>query len=1375
MRGRTRHGTAPGRWRSLPGSWRRLGVAAGALLLLPFAVALSGPSASAATTPGRAFMVSIAPAARIPLGTIALGPVSGRVVETAEVSLKPRDDAAVTGFVAAVTNKNSATYHHYLSPGQYRSRFGPTSSSIAAVESVLHSDGLQVGSVSSDGLMITFKGTVAHIDSAFATHLESYRLPDGALGTGTTSAIRLPSTIASVVSGVVGLDNLAVEQPQYVRAASHSVKTVAAKAPKFAHPAGSPTPCAAATTAAETEGGLTDDAIAHAYGAFGLYDAGDFGAGQHIAVYELQPFLRSDIKTFDTCYFGGTAATAMGNRLTVVPVDGGDLQPSTGSENDEATLDVEDVSAMAPQADISVYEAPNTTFGGIDEYTQIVDTDSAQVVTSSWAVCEQLAQLAEPGLQEQENYLFQQAAAQGQTVLNAAGDTGDDSCNEYRLVPPPSGQNLLSELDPASQPYVVSVGGTTIDDATQPPSEHVWNDGASWGGGGGGISETWTMPDWQRTVTDTAANAADVTHAESVETANSAMESPFATPTFCDGTLGLSTGTPCRETPDVTAQADEFTGAVTIFGISLGYGPPNGWTTIGGTSSATPIWAAMLALVNASHSCLADTVTFDEGGTPTLVPDAGFASPILYGIAGNATAYAASFNDIKSGNNDIYGLDNGLVFPARAGYDMASGLGSPQLTTPSGTNAALAFYMCTYGAPLSAPPAVTGLSPLSGTTAGGEVVTVTGTGFGTAGTPLVKSVQVGGGQATSFAVVSNTSLTVTLPAADTTIPGNSVDPTQDGAGEAQIVVTATDGESSSPNLDSVFEYVDEAAGPVTVPTVTGVSPYGGLQTAPATVTIFGSGFSTTPSDNTVDFGGAAATVTNASAFALTVKPPDFSALTPGTACPVDDGASGASLNPTDDVCQVEVTVEVGGHTSGTVAPLKPYEGILSFDNMGAEVLPPACGCEDEPQPDEYDYVPLPTITGTSTTNAATLASEFGGSTTNLVTVTGTGLDPLTLEYALLGFTSTFVPNENSIFYPIEEAGTSMVLDAPAIASMPTLTSEDLFVKAASLAGTSTSSGDIIYAGVPVVTAVVNTATHKNGVPDSQSCASPTTGCGTPITITGTGFFTTHGVSTNPGFSEVTGPLGFEDDITGFSLGTQYNYTVTSNTKISTRAVQQNPALVDVLACSNSGCAINPPADELYIYPPGNPSITAVSPSSGPAHGSNKVVITGSNLGCVKEVKFGSTVALTAANAPALLYCGETGEVIATAPPGKVGSVKVTIVTEESYFTGSTSNSLTYTYKASTPAAPLDVTAKAGKNTATVTWKAPAFDGGSAVTAYVVKAIPKTGASISVTVTAKTFKLTFNGLKAHVAYTLVVEAKNKLGVGLAGTSKAVTPT
>ena len=717
--------------------------------------------------------------------------------------------------------------------------------------------------------------------------------------------MRLPSTIAGSVVGVVGLDDLVHAQPAIVRPGPASVQRTfpSAKVVNFSHPTGSPDACSLAQQDAEASGGLTDDEIANAYGAFGLYRAGDFGSGQHIAVYELQSFVATDIENFDTCFFGANEAAQMsgkkgvlaGSRLSVIPVDGGDLPADPASTNEEPTLDIEDVSALAPEANIDVYEAPNQTSGGLDEYSVIVNRDVDQIVTSSWGVCEQLAQLGAPGEQEAENLLFQQAAAQGQTVLSAIGDSGSDGCNEGRSIIPPSGQNLLSLGDPSSQPYVLSVGGTTIDDATQPPSEHVWDDGTQWGAGGGGISESWAMPAWQQAVANTRDNPVDIANAEKFESKTKAESAPFTTPTFCDQSLGLPPGTLCRETPDVSAQADEFTGSVTLYGRSLGYGR-NGWATIGGTSSSTPLWAAMLVLVNASPTCAADKING--------VQDVGFVPPLLYGIAANPTAYARSFNDIVSGNIDELGLDNGLVFPARAGFDMASGLGSPQLTTPSGGNA-LAFYMCDYAGQLK-PPSLTGLSPSSGSTAGDYTVTISGSGFGTSASPEVSRVGVGAAFATSVSVTNDTTLTATFPAGATTLPVGSPSP-EDGAGPAEVVVTLKNGESSFPSAKSVFEYVDEGVSESPVPSVTSVGPYAGLESAPSPVTIDGSGF---VGATQVSFGGVAVpSFTVKSPYEITLTPPPYSKQ----ACaPLPQGGVYAGENATNDICQVQVVVTNAG-------------------------------------------------------------------------------------------------------------------------------------------------------------------------------------------------------------------------------------------------------------------------------------------------------------------------------------------------------------------------------------------------------------------------------------------------------------------------------
>jgi hypothetical protein len=1318
-------------------------------------------------------MVTVAAAPQIPLGDRALGSIAAGSMQAGMVVLRPQDESALTSFIAAVTDKNSPRFHQYLAPGAFAQRFGPAPSSIAAVKAKLSAEGLRVTNISRDGLIVSFSGSAAKVESAFRTGIERYRLADGAIGQATTGAVRMPSSIAGSVVAVIGLNSLVHDEAADIRPGPPSVQHTfkAAKAPSFSHPAGSPTACGAAQLDAETSGGLTDDEIANAYGAFGLYRLGDYGSGEHVAVYELQPFLKSDIETFDTCYFGAAEAAQMsgnkgnlaGSRLSIIPVDGGEPQPGPGSENDEATLDIEDVSAIAPEANIDVYEAPNSNSGGFDEYAEIVNNDTDQVVTSSWAACEQLLQLAVPGVQQAENLLFEQAAAQGQTILSAAGDTGDDECNSTRQIEPPAGQNLLSVLDPGSQPYVLSVGGSTIDDATQPALEHVWDDGAQWGAGGGGISQSWTMPAWQVPIADTTGNKADIAHAEAYEVATAKSSAPDTSPTFCDGALGLPAGTLCRETPDVSAQADEFTGAVTLYGKSLGFGPADGWATIGGTSSATPIWAALLALVNASPSCSADKING--------VQDVGFASPILYGIAANATAYATSFNDIVSGNNDVYGLDNGLVFPARPGYDMASGLGSPQLTTLTGGNA-LAFYMCDYAGQL-APPTVTGLSPSSGSTAGGYPVTVSGSGFGTASSPNVTSVEVGTTQANSFAVLNATTLTVVIPPAKAVTPTASPSP-DSGAGPAAIVVHLKSGASNIPSATDLFEYLDESSLPAAVPSVTGVGPYGGLESSPAPVTIYGSGFT---GATQVSFGGVnAASFEVKNPYEIKLTPPAYSTQ---TCAGLPTTGVYAGENATNDICQVQVVVTNANGSSAKGSILPPYEGSITFDSMGAEEAP--AGYEIAPQPTEFDYVPTPTITSVSTgtvadlsqcvapatalCNAVHLASEAGGPA-SLVTIEGTGMNGLTLDYALVGPSAS----ENSVLSPVAATGTSLQLVAPALvksgaqATVEPVTREVRFV---STAGISNDS-KIVYAGVPKLSAVVDPRTGLPGVPDSFTCASspPNSGCGAPVDISGVGLLQT------------VGPIGFVDNQTGYSVGTQYSFAVKSDKELTTESVAQNPAIIDVEVCTNTGCSYNPGSDELAVYPPGNPKLESISTTSGPAHGGNVVVLTGSNLGCVVAVGFGKVVTLSTSNAQALLVCGTTNLIAVLVPPGKAGTtVPVRVATVESYFDhgGRASNSIPYTYTPSTPSGPSTVSALPRAGATTVRWSAPASDGGSPVTGYIVTASSPGLASERQLAGATKRSLTFTDLQAGATWLFSVKATSNKGVGLRTVSGTAVPS
>jgi hypothetical protein len=1153
--------------------------------------------------------------------------VSGTVV------LQPRNEAALTHFIAQVTDKHSPLFHHYLTPDGYAARFGPAPSTIAAVKSQLEASGLTVTDVARDGLIVHFEAPASRVETAFRTGLERYRLADGSIGRARTAPVRVPATIARYVTAVVGLDTTVRLRPSAVLRAPRAARGsyAAAKSGTFTHPPGSPTPCSDATDAAETFGGLTDDQIANAYGVFGLYGTGDTGSGQRIAVYELEPFAMSDLQTFDTCYFGATQAATMLSRVAIKPVDGG--QPA-GPGGGEAILDLQDVSAFAPGANIDVYEAPNNTFGSLDEYAQIVNDDVDQIVTTSWGLCEQAVQEGSPGVQQAENLIFQQAAAQGQTVFSAAGDEGSDDCNAFATTSPVS--PILSVDDPSSQPYVVAAGGTTMDNATQPASEHVWNDGAAWGAGGGGISESWPMPAWQLD-----SHLPGVNDPTTVAAANSFEAADLNTPgyRFCasDNPVGPLEGG-CRELPDVSADSDEFTGGITVFIDEFG-----GWNTFGGTSSAAPLWAAMLADVNASATCQSNPATHDG---------VGFVNPLLYSVASNPTAYAASFNDIKVGNNDPYGDSN--LFQATTGYDMASGLGTPQLTQPGG-GAGLAFYLCSQ-APAVTRPTVTHLSPATGATGGATpTVTITGANFEQSGVPDVASVQIGDVQApaAAFTVTSPTTIDAVFPPSSAVIPPHDQ---TDGAGRVQVSVTLKDGETSAVNVNSWFTYVDQNGGAQTIPAVTGVRTYAGPDAGGNAVDIYGSGFTGATG---VTFGGVAA-----STFTVDPSGTRIHATVPAfqdgvTTCDHDGSSFDPSQNATNDICQTQVVVTNANGSSRTSTILPLYEGGFNIADDG--VIPAPAGQEAAPAATEYDYVPTPTITSISTNGGpGSLASEEGGS---VVTIRGKGFNLATLEWVNFGDPTR--ADSQQFFNLVSVTGTKIQIVAPGFQNV-TLQPATVPVTIQSVAGLSNST-NATYAGIPTVSAVQATAGPTKG-----TNAGPDTG-GTPIEIDGAGF------------ASQSVAVIFNDVASPFSLGTQYNFPPPSDTKLTTTTVSQNPAMVDTQVCTVTDCSQptssnDDPADVFILYPPGDPKIDSITPASGPATGGTLVTITGQNLGCVTNISFGTTAAVDASNAAALLDCGSTDTVVVSAPPAtRVGTVPLTLETVESEATGAPAATGSFTY------------------------------------------------------------------------------------------------
>jgi subtilase family serine protease len=465
----------------------------------------------------------------LPAGARDTGPVAGDVELHATVALRPRHAAALAAYAAGVTTPGSADYHHYLSVRQFADRFGPTTGAIATVQARLRARGLVVTATSANRLSISVRGSAATTSTAFSTTIDRYVLRNGASEDAPTSVPHLPGS-AGLVQGIVGLDTVAPT-------AALQIHGDARPAQAHAQVAQGSSACSAATADASANGGETPAQIAAHYGLSNFTAAGDQGSGVTVALYELEPFSASDIASYQACM--GTNTT-----VTTESVDGG---AGTGAGSGEAAMDVEDLIGLAPKASIRVYEGPQTGQGAYNTYSQIVSDDAAQIISTSWGLCE--AQEGVVGARA-ENVLFQEAATQGQSVIAASGDDGADDC----------GNGSLAVDDPGSQPWVTSVGGTRFGAA----GDAVWNDSS--GAGGGGASQFWGRPTWQT---------------------SSEAQSGVS--------CGAVPGTSCREVPDISADADPNTGYTAFY--------RGAWRTIGGTSVSAPTVAALAALATASPAC----------------------------------------------------------------------------------------------------------------------------------------------------------------------------------------------------------------------------------------------------------------------------------------------------------------------------------------------------------------------------------------------------------------------------------------------------------------------------------------------------------------------------------------------------------------------------------------------------------------------------------------------------------------------------------------------------------------------------------------------------------------------------------------------------
>ncbi|MGB9407498.1 MAG: protease pro-enzyme activation domain-containing protein, partial [Terracidiphilus sp.] len=575
-----------------------------------------------------------------------------------------RENQART-FVDSQQTKGSPDYHHWLTPEEFGSQFGPSQQDIQIVTAWLQQQGFSITSVAKSGRWIEFSGTSAEVETAFQTQMRHYQV-DGELHTANATDISIPAALAPAVRGIVSLHDF-YSKPALIPANKTATVKLAAGKPLMASGDG-----------------------------FIALSPPDFAT-----IYDLNPLYKGTAPSPKTTPIDGTGQT-----IAIVAEDSINSMATTGIDDvanfrqifglpsnppniiltgpgidlqavdTEATLDVEWSGAVAPNATIDlVVSAGTTTTDPVDlSAIYIVDNNLAPIMNFSFSECEQDFGTAGNAFW---SALFEQAAAQGISVFVASGDWGAAGCEPDSF----SGNTELAVNGLSSTPFNTSVGGTEFDEtvnggtnatfwnsgtdlATGYIPEMVWNDCPAKCdyAGGGGISTVYPVPSWQ-TLPILGLTGAKFPNRVLPDLSLAAAEGhdPYV---FCFS--------PRLSEPDC-----QVSGGVVSFN-----------NFAGGTSFASPAMAGVMALINQAtgeRQGLANYELYALAATES----ASYPACNSSSQTNPATRPGAQcvFNDVTTGDNGVPGNDTLTFVPpgdvakqlgynAVPGFDPASGLGS---------------------------------------------------------------------------------------------------------------------------------------------------------------------------------------------------------------------------------------------------------------------------------------------------------------------------------------------------------------------------------------------------------------------------------------------------------------------------------------------------------------------------------------------------------------------------------------------------------------------------------------------------------------------------------------------------------------------------
>ncbi len=479
-----------------------------------------------------------------------LGPAGSGTSVSLTLGLKVRQPERLAALLAAGET---------VSPLEYADEFGPDPALARGAVDSLVARGFHV-TWQPGSTVIAADGPAPSADLLLGVDIENYRLVDGTTFYASLDEPRIPPVLAAIIDSVTGLDS-------YRQTRTFAVRP----------------------------GGLTPDDVLLFYNLRPLRDRGLDGSGQTIVLPEIDNLPNLN----DLNQFAAKFGLPKFDPLLTIKRD-----PSWGNPQKpqgETVLDLEIIHEVAPNAKLVVYLSAADFSHGDRAFDQMVTDHLGSIISESLGACE-----AEAPSGHRDIYasIEDRALAEGMSHFVAAGDSGAYTCGEDA---PPVGSF------PSTLPTVTAVGGTSVFESVQGAyfKEAAWGSPIDEAGTGGGVSEFYDLPSYQRAVAE-----------------------------------GVGNGR--RQVPDVSANADPNTGFHIIFGGQAGQA--------GGTSAATPLWAATVALINQDLK--------KQGLRP-----AGFANPALYWMGQNSSKLPAPpFHDVTTGNN--------LGFDASPGWDLATGWGS---------------------------------------------------------------------------------------------------------------------------------------------------------------------------------------------------------------------------------------------------------------------------------------------------------------------------------------------------------------------------------------------------------------------------------------------------------------------------------------------------------------------------------------------------------------------------------------------------------------------------------------------------------------------------------------------------------------------------